>query len=155
MNNKNLKPPESTSIARERGMAGGIASGKSKRRKRAMKELISELISMPVTDTKTVEKFARFFPELEKDSLNYINLAFMRVLQDITSTSIRPLDRIKIIEFLRDAIDGKPIENIKIDDARAEELHIDKVLSENFTDDELVEMVKNMYQNENKGEKND
>ena len=79
----------------------------------------------------------------------------MRVLQDITSTSIRPLDRIKIIEFLRDAIDGKPIENIKIDDARAEELHIDKVLSENFTDDELVEMVKNMYQNENKGEKND
>lgn len=151
MNNENLKPPESTSEARARGMLGGIASGKSKRRKQAIRELISELLPMPVTDTKTVDKFSKFFPELDKDSLNYINLAFMRVLQDMTSSDTRPLDRIKIIEFLRDTLGEKPIENIKIDDARAEELHIDKVLSERFTDDELVEMVRNMYMTEQTG----
>ena len=70
-----------------------------------------------------------------------------------SSTSIKPLDRIKIIEFLHDVTEGKIVEKIKIDDARQEELNIDRVLAENFTDEELVEMVKNMYQKDNnKGE---
>ena len=151
MNNENLKPPESSNKARELGQLGGIASGKSKRRKMAMRELISELVNMPISDKKIIEKFTKFFPELDENSINYINLAFMRVIQDITDISTKPLDRIKIIEFLRDTLGEKPIENIKIDDARVEELHIDKVLSERFTDDELVEMVKNMYMTEQTG----
>ena len=149
---ENLKVPSSIEAAIY-GSKGGIASGKSRLRKTALKELIANFVVMPVADTKTVGKLSAFFPELEPDALNYISLAFMRVIQDMTASSTKPIDRIKIIEFIRDTMGQKPVENIKIDDTKAEEYHIDKVLSENFTDDELVEMLKNMYKNDdNKGE---
>ena len=149
---ENLKVPTSIEAAIY-GAKGGIASGKSRLRKSALKEMIADFIVMPVTDTKLIDKLATFFPELEPDALNYISLAFMRVIQDMTATSTKPIDRIKIIEFIRDTMGQKPIENIKIDDARQEELNIDRVLAENFTDAELVEMLKNLYKKDNnKGE---
>jgi len=148
MNDDNLKPPESTKIARERGFLGGVASGKSKRRKIAMRELISELVNMPISDKKIIEKFTKFFPELDENSINYINLAFMRVIQDITDISTKPLDRIKIIEFIRDTLGEKPIQQIKIDDYKAETMHIRNLISENFSDEELIDMIKKMDKNE-------
>lgn len=49
-NPENLRPPRSTSEARERGTKGGIASGKARRRKKAMKQMLSSMLAEPLPE---------------------------------------------------------------------------------------------------------
>lgn len=60
-NEQNLIPYKirSTSEARKKGSAGGIASGVSRRRKRSLKEAADLYLSLPVTDQRKWNAIAR------------------------------------------------------------------------------------------------
>ena len=60
-NEQNLVPYKirSTSEARKKGSAGGVASGVSRRRKRSLKEAADLYLSLPVTDQRKWNAIAR------------------------------------------------------------------------------------------------
>ena len=46
----NLKPPQSTEEARERGKKGGIASGKARRERKSIREGLNAILTAPIKD---------------------------------------------------------------------------------------------------------
>lgn len=54
-NERNLKPPRSTSEARERGAKGGKASGEARRRKRTSREVLEMLNRLNATEQEAAE----------------------------------------------------------------------------------------------------
>lgn len=59
MNDQNLKPPQSTSEARELGRKGGIASGKARLAKKHGRELVRAILAMPQQDPDVNKELAR------------------------------------------------------------------------------------------------
>ena len=56
-------------------------------------------------------------------------LGIARIVNDFVSPKTKISERIKIYETIRDTVEGKIVENIKIDSSKQEELEIDKKLS--------------------------
>ena len=57
-NIQNLKPPQSTEEARERGRKGGIASGKARRERKTMKQTLEYLLEEKGKQGKTYRELA-------------------------------------------------------------------------------------------------
>ncbi len=135
-NLKTLSPNE----ARINGRVGGIKSGECRARKRALKEIIEELINQPISDKKSEDFVRKFFPHLENRDFNVSVLGLARIFKDLTNPNTKPNERIKIFEFLRDTLEGKPIQAIQIDPLKQEEFEIDKRLAQ-MSDEELLQII--------------
>jgi ribosome-binding factor A len=57
-NDKNLKPIQTESEAREKGHNGGVASGKARREKKAIREILSEILDSEIKDSPQFAKVA-------------------------------------------------------------------------------------------------
>lgn len=90
-NVKNLKPIRSTSEAREKGKAGGVASGKARRERKTLKE---ELITL----LKTGDNQTKLSVALLSSALN---------------------GNVKAFEVIRDTIGEKPKDEIVVENPNA------------------------------------
>lgn len=147
----NLKPIQSVNEARIKGKAGGIKSGRSRRQRKAIREYLEDALNSDIIDKNSLSLVKKYFPDTPESEFNLLLLGIVKIVKDAVSDDTKPLERMRIWEFIRNSIGEQPIDKVEIDSQRAEELHIDKVLSERFTDDELVEMVRNIYMTEQTG----
>ena len=125
----NLQPVRSEIEARRLGKAGGIKSGKSRRILKVSKDLFRQLLNSDVVDSSAIEFLSKHYGTISKNDLNLMFLGIARIVNDFISPKTKISERIKIYETIRDTVEGKIVENIKIDSSKQEELEIDKKLS--------------------------
>lgn len=113
MNNSNLIPNSERTPEELREMCrkGGKASGVARRKKKAMKEQIELLLSLPIKDKATIK-------QMKALGINTDNIDNqMALLISVFKKGIKTGDK-SVAEFFRDTTDGKPTENLKVDDTR-------------------------------------
>lgn len=79
MNEQNLKPPRSTSEARERGAKGGKASGAARRKKRDAKEAANLFLNLAAS--KNLDKYLDELNVKEQDKTNLMAIIARHTLQ--------------------------------------------------------------------------
>lgn len=107
-NEQNLKTP-STSEARSRGKAGGIASGKARREKKAMKDTLESLLSMPLksgkcADVETIKDLAA----LKGKNITVQEAIMLAQIQKAMKGDTRAA------EYIRDTSGNKPDNNMNL-----------------------------------------
>ena len=91
----NLKPPQSTEEARERGRVGGIKSGEARRAKRTLRECLEILLDK----------------EYKTDDGETLGGAELISLKQLERAMIGDT---KAFEVIRDTIGQKPVERVEI-----------------------------------------
>lgn len=136
---KNLKTPTSEE-AKERGSKGGICSGQAKRQRRAIREYVGEALNANLQSENSINLLSRFLPDTPISQQNILLLGVVKVIKDFISDDVRPLERLKIFEFLRDTIGEKPVNKMQINENKVEEYELDKKLAQLSTE-ELKEIL--------------
>ncbi len=101
--------------AREWGRRGGIASGKAKReakaRRKEMKDTFETLLNMSLKSGKaqTIDEI-QAFAKIEGKNISVNEAIAVRVVQLCLNGNM------KAVEFLRDTIGEKPVDNLRIED---------------------------------------
>lgn len=108
-NKKNLDPVQSTSEARKRGRAGGIASGKARREKKAMRETLDILLSMPMKDGEYADVDSiQSFAAIKGKNISVQEAILIAQVQKAMKGDT------KAAEYVRDTMGEKPGESVEM-----------------------------------------
>lgn len=107
---ENLKPPTSTSEARERGKKGGIKSGKVRKEKKAMKETAEMILGLTlkdgtVTDLEDIQSMAA----ANGKNITVQDAIILKQAQKALKGDIRAA------EFIRDTSGNRPTNEQRMD----------------------------------------
>lgn len=109
-NEENLKPPTSTSEARNRGKKGGIKSGKKRKERKAMKETAEMILGLTlkdgtVTDLEDIQSMAA----ANGKNITVQDAIILKQAQKALKGDIRAA------EFIRDTSGNKPTNEQRMD----------------------------------------
>lgn len=90
---KNLKPPQSSEEARERGRKGGIASGKARREKKSLREGMKMLMELEISDKRSANKLKQL--GVDPSDFNNKILMLVGLMKEAQLGNVAAFDRIR------------------------------------------------------------
>lgn len=105
MNDQNLRPPKSTSEARERGRRGGIASGKSRRERADLRKQMQLWLETEVAKDKDGNPLtgAELMANVAAKEMRNGNAKFWELIRD--TAGFKPVERVMVSEVEQSVID--------------------------------------------------